>query len=176
MGELVQFEDAAAFDSGGLEGLLERLAGAPFGGRADLPQLAEETELTDDELLPLAQALSLLQLARVADGDLHLTSTGERYVAGDHAERQHLFGEQLLAHVPLAAHIRNSLEQESSGELPEEPFIRLLSESLDGAEAERVLRTAIEWGRYGEVFEYDYNTGLIHLPEGEEPAAPPSAG
>ena len=163
-------------DIGRMEGLLERLAGAPFGGRADLPQLAEETELTDDELLPLAHALSLLQLARVADGDLHLTSTGERYVAGDHAERQHLFGEQLLAHVPLAAHIRNSLEQESSGELPEEPFIRLLSESLDGAEAERVLRTAIEWGRYGEVFEYDYNTGLIHLPEGEEPAAPPSAG
>ena len=31
-----------------------------------------------------------------------------------------------------------------------------------------VLRTAIEWGRHGEVFEYNYTTGLIHLPEGEE--------
>ena len=152
-----------------MEGLLERLAGAPFDGRADLPHLAEETELTDDELLPLAQALSLLQLARVADGDLHLTTTGGQYVASEHAQRQKLFGEQLLAHVPLAAHIRNSLDQEPSGELPEEPFMRLLSESLDGAEAERVLRTAIEWGRYGEVFEYDYNTGLIHRPAGEEP-------
>jgi len=153
-----------------MEGLLELLAGDAFHGRADLPRLAEETELTDDELLPLAQAVSLLGLARLAAGDLHLTALGQRYVDGAHTLRQELFGQQLLAHVPLAAHIRHSLEQEESGELPEEPFLSLLSESLDAAEAERVLRTAIEWGRHGEVFEYNYTTGLIHLPEGEEPA------
>jgi len=152
-----------------MEGLLELLAGDAFNGRADLPRLAEETELTDDELLPLAQAVSLLGLARLAAGDLHLTALGQRYVDGAHTLRQELFGQQLLAHVPLAAHIRHSLEQEESGELPEEPFLSLLSESLDAAEAERVLRTAIEWGRHGEVFEYNYTTGLIHLPEGEAP-------
>ena len=154
-----------------MEGLLELLAGDAFHGRADLPKLAEETELTDDELLPLAQAVSLLGLARLAAGDLHLTPLGQRYVDGEHTLRQELFGQQLLAHVPLAAHIRHSLEQEASGELPEEPFLQLLSESLDAAEAERVLRTAIEWGRHGEVFEYNYTTGLIHLPEGEQAAA-----
>ena len=155
-------------DIGRMEGLLELLAGEGFKGRADLPRLAEETELTDDELLPLAQAVSLLGLAQLAQGDLHITPIGQRYVDGEHALRQSLFGQQLLAHVPLAAHIRHSLEQEASGELPEEPFLRLLSETLDAAEAERVLRTAIEWGRHGEVFEYNYTTGLIHLPEGEE--------
>ncbi|MDE2628446.1 MAG: nitrate/sulfonate/bicarbonate ABC transporter ATP-binding protein [Burkholderiales bacterium] len=159
-------------DIGRMEGLLEMLAGEDFHGRADLPRLAEETELTDDELLPLAQALSLLGLAQLAEGDLHITALGKRYVEGEHALRQELFGQQLLAHVPLAAHIRHSLEQEASGELPEEPFLRLLSESLDAAEAERVLRTAIEWGRHGEVFEYNYTTGLIHLPEGEEDSEP----
>jgi len=150
-----------------MEGLLELLAGDAFAGRADLPRLAEETELTDDELLPLAQALSLLQLARIADGDLHLAPLGRRYVEGDHTLRQELFGQQLLAHVPLAAHIRHSLEQEPSGALPEEPFLQLLSESLAAEHAERVLRTAIEWGRHGEVFEYNYTTGLIHLPQGD---------
>jgi NitT/TauT family transport system ATP-binding protein len=154
-------------DIGRMEGLLELLAGDTFGGRADLPRLAEETELTDDDLLPLAQAVSMLGLAQLAQGDLHITPLGQRYVDGEHTERQELFGQQLLANVPLAAHIRHSLEQEASGELPEEPFLRLLSESLDAAEAERVLRTAIEWGRHGEVFEYNYTTGLIHLPEGE---------
>jgi NitT/TauT family transport system ATP-binding protein len=159
-------------DIGRMEGLLEMLSGAPFNGRADLPRLAEETELTDDELLPLAQALALLQFAKLAEGDLHITPLGERYVQGAHTQRQELFGQQLLAQVPLAAHIRHSLEQEASGELAEEPFLRLLSESLDATEAERVLRTAIEWGRHGEVFEYNYTTGLIHLPEGEETAEP----
>jgi len=155
-----------------MEGLLELLAGDAFGGRADLPRLAEDTELTDDELLPLAQAVSLLGLARLAEGDLHLTPLGQRYVDGTHTQRQELFGQQLLGAVPLAAHIRHSLEQEESGELPEEPFLSLLSESLDAAEAERVLRTAIEWGRHGEVFEYNYTTGLIHLPEREAPDIP----
>ncbi len=154
-------------DVGRMEGLLDMLAEEAFGGRADLPKLAEETELTDQELLPVTQALTLLGLTQLADGDLHLTPLGRRYVEGAHTLRQEIFGQQLLAHVPLAAHIRHSLEQEPTGELAEEPFLRLLSESLDAAEAERVLRTAIEWGRYGEVYEYNYNTGLIHLPEGQ---------
>ncbi len=154
-----------------MEGLLELLAGDIVLGRADLPRLAEETELTDHELLPLAQALSMLGLAQLAAGDLHLTPLGRHYVDASHTLRQELFGQQLLAHVPLAAHIRHSLEQEASGELPEEPFLRLLSDTLSAAEAERVLRTAIEWGRHGEVFEYNYTTGLIHLPEGVEPDA-----
>ena len=157
-------------DIGRMEGLLDMLADATFGGQADLARLAEETELTDDELLPLVQAVTLLGLATLSRDDLHITPIGRRYVDADHTLRQHIFGEQLLMHVPLAAHIRHSLEQEDSGELAEEPFLRLLSETLDSAEAERVLHTAIEWGRHGEVFEYNYTTGLIHLPEGEEAA------
>ena len=70
--------------------------------------------------------------------------------------------------MPLAAHIRHSLEKEPTGALPEEPFLDLLDESLEAAKAERVLRIAIEWGRYGEVFEYDFHTGLLKLPDQEE--------
>ena len=158
-----------------MEGLLEMLLDDPFNGRADLPKLAEASELTDDELLPLVEALSLLELSRLADGDLHMTTAGREYVERSHADRQKIFRRQLLAHVPLAAHIRHSLEQEPTGELPEERFLRLLQESLDAAEAERVMRTAIEWGRHGAVFEYDYHTGLIHLPEEERPEVLPAA-
>jgi len=39
--------------------------------------------------------------------------------------------------------------------------LHLLRESLDAQEAERVLRVAIEWGRHGEAYDYNYNTGLI---------------
>lgn len=154
-----------------MEALLELLVDDGHDGRADLPQLAEEAELADHELLPLAKALALLGFADLADADLHLTVLGRRYVEGTHTLRQQLFGQQLLAHVPLAAHIRHSLEQAPSGELREEPFLQLLRESLDAVVAERVLRTAIEWGRYGEVFEYDFHTGLIHLPVGDAPAS-----
>ncbi|MFT7776201.1 nitrate/sulfonate/bicarbonate ABC transporter ATP-binding protein [Roseateles sp.] len=153
---------------GRMESLLELLADDPFKGRADLPQLVEESELTDEAVLPLADALHRLGLAQLSGGDLLMTPLGHRYVEGSHEFRREIFGQQLLAHVPLATFIRHSLEQEAHGELKEEPFLKLLMDSMDAAEAERVLRVAIEWARYGEVFEYDFHTGLIHLPEAGE--------
>ena len=158
-------------DVGRMESLLELLADDQgFKGRADLPQLAEESELTDEEMLPLADALNRLGLAQLAKGDLILTPLGGRYVDGGHEFRREIFGQQLLAHVPLAAYIRHSLEQDAHGQLREEAFLKLLSDSMNVAEAERVLRVAIEWARYGEVFEYNYHTGMIYLPEQDEPA------
>ena len=151
-----------------MDGLLELLADEPFNGRADLPQLAEEAGLADDRLLPVAHALALLGLAQLEAGDLQITPLGRRYVEGAHTLRQELFGQQLLSQVPLAAHIRHSLEQEPDGRLSEKPFLRLLAEQLDEAEAERVLRTLIAWGRHGDVFEYDYTAGMIGLPTGDD--------
>ncbi|MCO5975476.1 ABC transporter ATP-binding protein [Ideonella oryzae] len=148
-----------------MDDLLELLADEPFNGRADLPQLSEESELTDAELLPAAHAVSLLGLAHLADGDLQLSPLGRRYVDGSHTLRHQVFGQQLLTHVPLAAHIRHSLEQEATGELPEAPFLRLLSEALEPAEARQVLQTIVSWARHGEVFEYDFNARTLHLPD-----------
>lgn len=155
-------------DIGLMEGLLEKLMDDPFLGRADLPQLGEETELTDEELLPAAEALALLEFALLETGDLSVTDLGKTYVESQHDQRQVLFAQQLLKRVPLAAHIRHSLQQDPAGELKEEHFLDLLRESMDNEEAERVLKVAIEWGRHGEVYSYNYNTGMIQLPEPEE--------
>jgi NitT/TauT family transport system ATP-binding protein len=149
-----------------MEGVLELLTNARFKGRADLPHLVDESDLTDEDLLPVATALGMLGFARIENGDIYITPVGRQFIEGSNDQRQTIFGRQLLQGVPLVAHIRHSLEQESSGELPEEPFLAMLSESMDKDEAERNLRIAIEWGRYGEVFEYNYTTGQVHLPEG----------
>ncbi len=150
-----------------MEGLLERLAAEPFRGRADLPHLATAAELTDDELLNVTTALALLGFVQVIRGDILVTALGERYVAGNKTLRQELFGQQILTHIPLVSYIRHGLEQDPSGDLHENLFLRLLHFTMNEAEAQRVLRVAIEWGRYGEVLEYDYNTGVIRLPQSE---------
>ena len=150
-----------------IEGVLELLADAPFNGRADLPQLSEEAELSDEELFPIYEALGLLGLANVEKGDITLTSLGQRYAEAEQKLRQEIFGQQLLAHVPLAARIRQQLEQEPTGSLSEEPFIELLEEFFKADEAKRVLEVAVEWGRYGEVYEYDFHTGRLKLPDQE---------
>jgi NitT/TauT family transport system ATP-binding protein len=151
-----------------MEGILELLTEEPFHGRADLPKLAEDTELTDKELLEVSRALTLLGFVQLVQGDVVITKLGTKYIASTNVERQRIFSTQLLEHVPLIAYIRHGLEQDPSGDLHEDLFLKLLRFTLNQAEAELALSIAIEWGRYGDVFEYNYNTGVIHLPKDEQ--------
>ena len=151
-----------------IEGIIELLADEPFKGKADLPMLAEEAELTDKQLIEVSHALSLLGFAKVANGDIVITPLGKNYVNASNSQRHTIFGQQLLAHVPLVAYIRQSLEQDTSGDLPKDLFIKLLRFTLNAAEAEHALSVAIEWGRYGDLFEYSFNTGVIHIPNDEK--------
>lgn len=150
-----------------IEGVLDLLAAPPFNGRADLPELTEEAKLPDEELFPTYEALGLLGLAQVEKGDITLTALGHSYAQAAHMRRKEIFGQQLLTHVPLAAHIRSSLEHEPAGSLSEKGFLDSLEEFLKEEEAKRVLEVVVEWGRYGEVYEYDYHTGQLKLPENE---------
>jgi NitT/TauT family transport system ATP-binding protein len=150
-----------------MEGLLELLDNEPFNGRADLPKLAEEAGLSDDDLFPVYEALRLLGLVHIEHGDIHLSSLGQRYCQADQTVRKHLFGQQLLQKVPLAARIHHSLMLEKSGEIGKEPFLNLLEEFLTAEEANQALEVAVEWGRYGEMYEYNYHTGMLKLPEVE---------
>lgn len=151
-----------------LEGLLELLDEEPFRGKADLPQLADSAELSDEEFLDATHALVLLGLVHVVNGDMILTTLGKRYVQSNNNDRQKMFGQQLIANIPLVAYIHQSIERDRSGELPEDLFLRMLCFTLSEEEATKVLRIAIEWGRYGNLYEYDFNTGIIQCPQKEE--------
>ena len=153
-----------------MEAILDLLLEAPFEGRADLPHLAGEAGLTDDELLPACEALQLLQLATLEGGDITATALGRTYYAAGAGERKALFGKQLLERVALAAHIHRELAASEDGEVGEEQILRELEAFLKPGEAERVLTVAIAWGRYGEVYAYQYNRGMLTLPDADSEA------
>ena len=156
---------------GKMAGLLETIAEAPFNGRADLPQLAEETELEDDTLFHLFEALRVMGLARIASGDIFLTPFGQSFVEADDSRRKEMFAEAMLRNIPLAAHVRKVLDERRDHRAPEDRFLQELQDYLTDDEAERVLETVITWGRYAEIFDYDYNSGVLMLPEEEEDEA-----
>ena len=148
-----------------MEAIVELLVEEPHNGSAGLTDLAEASDLGDKELLNVAAALSLLGFVHVERGSLTLTPLGREFAAATDATRKAIFGRVVLGHVPLIAYIRHGLEQDPSGDLPDDMFLKLLSFSLTERDAEETLRVAIEWGRYGELFAYDFNTGVIHMPE-----------
>ena len=148
-----------------ITGMLEILLEPQFAGKADLPHLAEHLEIPDDTLFQLLEATRLLNFAKVEDGDVVLLPSGQALAEADTPERKQIFAEHLLSHISLAAHIRRILDERRDHRAPENRFLQELEDYLTDDEAERVLDQVISWGRYAEIFEYDYNSGVLSLPE-----------
>ncbi len=146
-----------------LSGLIERLTEPPYHGRADLPHLADEENLVMDELFPLIEFMQLLGWAHVSGGDIELTASGHAYAAADMLPRKQMFGDALLKHVPLAAHIRRVLDERPGHRAPATRFLRELEDHLSEEEADRVLETVINWGRHAEIFAYDLDDEVLSL-------------
>jgi NitT/TauT family transport system ATP-binding protein len=158
---------------GQIAGILETLAGDPFRGRADLPDLAGEVALPLIQLFELLEALEVLGFAHVTRGDIEITPVGRSFVAADILQRKEIFAAQLVERVPLAVHIRETLEAQPTGSTPANDFLQLLEGIVDEAESRRILATVIEWGRYAELFAFDDSSDQLSLenPGAEQPAA-----
>jgi len=136
-------------------GFLDRLASTAFGGEGELAAIARRLALSTGELLPLAVALHLLELAELHEGGIKLTAAGRVLAGADQEQRKRLFREHLLRFVPLAAHIRQVLEERDGHDAPRARFELELQDHLTRRDAEQTLETLITWGRYAEAFEYD---------------------
>ncbi len=146
-----------------LSGLIETLAVAPFNGKADLPVLADELHLELDELFPVSESLQMLHFAEIEGGDIKLTDIGKQFAEFGMDDRKKLFQRQLLAYVPLAAHIRRVLQERANHSAPKSRFLDELEDHMSIEDAEHTLRAVIAWGRYAEVFAYDDDTGAFSL-------------
>jgi NitT/TauT family transport system ATP-binding protein len=146
-----------------LSGLVETLAAPPFNGKADLPVLADELHLESDELFPVTESLQLFRFAEVEGGDIRLTDTGKQFAELGTDDRKKLFQRQLLAYVPLAAHIRHVLSERANHVAPKSRFFDELEDHMSPEDVELTLRAVIAWGRYAEVFAYDDDSGTFSL-------------
>ena len=146
-----------------ITGLLETLNAPETQGKMDLPDVAETLMLDIDELFPLTELLEILHFAKVSKGDLAITEEGKAFVEADILERKKIFLQQLKKYVPLARYIHDQLIRHPRHRALEENFLSLLEDYLTEKEAARVLSTMIEWGRYAELFAYDYNAGVLSL-------------
>lgn len=144
-----------------LSGLIETIKS--FEERIDLPELADELMMNVDDLFPILETLEILGFAQISNGDLQLTNLGKQFSEADLQERKQLFAKRLLEKVPLARYIRRVLDEKDKHCVSEDRILSKLEDYLSENEAERVLRTMIDWGRYAEIFAYDFNTGILSL-------------
>lgn len=155
-------------DPSELSGLIETVKS--FKASVDLPELADELMMNVDDLFPILETLEILGFAIISEGDIKLSELGKEFSSADLQTRKLLFAQSLLEKVPLARYIRRVLDEKPSHRISEERFLTKLEDYLSDNEADRVLRTMIDWGRYAEIFAYDFKTGFLSLenPAGEQ--------
>jgi len=154
---------------GSIAGLLELLLDR--GGEEDLYHVAEQLLLEVDDLLPIVEGATLLGFARAREGDVKTTQEGKAFAEADISTRKSLFREAVLGHVGLLQKIKSALENKSDHVMPLEFFHDILDEHFTEAEVEKQLETAVNWGRYAEIFSYDPERGTLRLHQGHEPAS-----
>jgi NitT/TauT family transport system ATP-binding protein len=152
---------------GGISGLLELLEDR--GGQEDLYHVAEDLQLEVDDLLPIIEGASLLGFAKAREGDVELTLQGKSFVEADIATQKKLFRQAVLANVSLLQQMRTALENKSDHTMPLEFFHDLLDEHFSEAETHQQIETALNWGRWGEIFTYNPETDRLRLYEPDAP-------
>ncbi|MEH1910451.1 MAG: nitrate/sulfonate/bicarbonate ABC transporter ATP-binding protein [Nostoc sp.] len=149
---------------GGISGLLELIVDQPEG-KDDIPRLAERIQLSVDDLLPMLDATVMLGFAEVAQGDVKLTEIGQDFATTTILRSKDLFRQQVLSNVPVVVSMVQTLREKRNRSMRADFFIDLLEEYYPHEEAERQFATAVDWGRYAELFEYDASEDRLYLPE-----------
>jgi len=138
---------------GGIAGLLELLL--DHNGKDDIYRLADDLAFEIDDLLPIVDAAQLLGFLTVTEGDAAITATGAEYANSEILRQKELFRTAAVEHVLLLRQIVRAIEAKSDRTVSEEFFHDMLDEQFSEEETIRQLETAINWGRYAELFDFD---------------------
>lgn len=145
---------------GAIAGLLELLNDR---GKDDLFRVAEELRMEVDDLLPVVTAATMLNFAKSERGDVEITPAGKTFAEADIAARKALFRDAALANAPLLQQMNGALEKKSDHTIPLEFFRDILREHFPDREVEQQIDTAVNWGRYGDIFAYDSKSERLML-------------
>jgi len=158
---------------GGIAGLLELLQDR--GGKEDLYRLAEDLIMDAEDLLPIVEASVLLGFATLQEGDVEITGEGSRFAEADILTRKTVFRQAALTHVMILQQIDSILHAKTDHSISEEFFYDILDEHFSQDEVERQFETAMNWGRYAEIFDFDRELHRLILAEPDSEPHPPTA-
>jgi NitT/TauT family transport system ATP-binding protein len=144
---------------GGLAGLVEIVYA--HDGKTDLADLADQLSFEVDDLLPLVDAAVMLEMLTVTGAEAFLTATGREWFTADIQTSKQLFARLAVANAPLVRTICRALENSSDGALRDDFLRDLLRRGYSAEDTEKQLDIAIDWGRYGELFDYDAGSGEL---------------
>jgi NitT/TauT family transport system ATP-binding protein len=144
-----------------ISGLLERV-NDEIADRIDLYRLADDLQESFDSLLASVEAAEMLGFATVESGDLSLTALGQTFAEASIQARKEMFATR-IRRVPIIRWIRNKLNEQEDGRLQWDQYQDELEQFFPIEEAERQVETAVNWGRYAELFGFDDDDDALFI-------------
>jgi NitT/TauT family transport system ATP-binding protein len=146
---------------GAIAGLIEMVHDK--GGRVDISVLASDLSMEVDDIFPLIEASVFLGFGEIKEGDFIVTDRGKQFSDADALVKKELFKATALNNIQLVKQIAQVLQTTSKHRMSEDFFIDILENHFTTEEAWNQLETAIDWGRYAELFAYDYDNGELYI-------------
>jgi len=103
----------------------------------------------------------------VREGDVGLSTEGRAFVEAAVLERKELFRAALQRRQTLVTQIHAALSAKANRRLSESFFLGMLEQRFSATEARRQLDTAIDWGRYAELFAFEDDTNELFIEAAE---------
>jgi len=138
-------------------GLLEFLDAQ--GGSCDLFQVVAHTHVPFEKVLTTVKGLEMLELVDTPKRSVNLTPLGRKFVQEGMDERKLIWRDQLLE-LKLFRVVRELLELRE-GELSREELVQEISSRLPMEDSEHTFETLVAWGRFGELFAYRKDRGVL---------------
>src|ERR1700733_5601284 len=158
---------------GGIAGLIELLQDR--GGKEALYRLAEVLIMDAEDLLPIIEAAVLLGFATLKEGDVEISPEGTKFAEADILTSKILFRQAALNHVVILQQIDSVLHAKADHSISEEFFYDILDEHFSEDEVQRQFDTAMNWGRYAEIFDFDRESHRLTLAEPVGEPHPPTS-
>ncbi|MGZ6970306.1 MAG: AAA-associated domain-containing protein, partial [Thermoanaerobaculia bacterium] len=154
-----------AVPMGEILGLLEILA--DHDGTMNLFDIDAITDYDFGRTIAVAKAAEMLDLVDTPKNDVVLTEFGRKMLKASAAERPALLRAELLTLGTFCLVIQE-LAKEPDTPLAADAVRDLLAERLPTVDASELFETLLNWGRAGQLFEYDAASDTIALFSGRE--------
>ena len=145
-------------------GLLEVIEDA--SGRYDVFRLARDINYEFGEILQVIKAAEMLDLVVTPGADVVLTGTGSALLRAKVNPRKKMLKEQIKK-LALFRTVVEALMRTEDRRADEDAFLEIFALHLPAENAEALLKTVIDWGRYTELLGYSPDDQELYLDQVE---------
>ena len=132
------------------------------GGRDDVYRLARDLQLKFGDLLLTIKGGEVLKLLSTPGADVQLEALGKKVIEVKMNEKKGIVRGQMKT-LPLFQHFIQFLLAQPERHAPREAILEEIGRLLPSENSVQTYNTLLNWGRYGEIFNYSRDTNTFSL-------------